>query len=303
MRVMNEPGPKTTTKPAKSADAAAWRALLGAELTALVDQLATPICALEPIGRLVSPLSVRAAFKLSLADGSLLKARRLESERRCASLAELSPLLAGLPFNRALAFRGTALLEQWMPGRPFADADARPRRLREAGALLGRLHRLQLPATPRPATNATRARLLRKVEAQLHQLCELALLSANQVSELLSEAAPNLPETLEIGLMHHDFCAENLIVRTDGGLWVVDNEDLRVGPLDGDLARAFLRWPMSSTQRAAFLSGYRRHRSDAAYWAHARFWSIWALAGATLFRANRELPSADLLLRLRPPNP
>jgi Ser/Thr protein kinase RdoA (MazF antagonist) len=223
-----------------------------------VDELATPVRAVEPIGRLVSPLSARAAFKLRLADGSLLKARRLESEQRCATLADLAPLLEGLPFNRALAFRGAALLEQWIPGRPFADADATPQRLAEAGALLGRLHRLQLPATPRPATKATPARLLRKVEAQLHQLSELALLSADDVSTLLVEAGRCLPETLETGLVHHDFCAENLIISADGDLCVVDNEDLRVGPLDADLARTFLRWPMNSTQRAAFLSGYRR---------------------------------------------
>jgi thiamine kinase-like enzyme len=271
MRVMTQPRPDTTAKPEASPDARPWRALLGADLTALVEERATPVRVVEPIGRLVSPLSARAAFKLRLADGSLLKARRLESERRCATLADLAPLLEGLPFNRALAFRGAALLEQWIPGRPFADADATPQRLAEAGALLGRLHRLQLPATPRLATKVTPARLLRKVEAQLHQLCELALLSADDVSKLLVDAGLGLPETLETGLMHHDFCAENLIISAAGDLCVVDNENLRVGPLDADLARTFLRWPMNSRQRDAFSSGYRRYRSDATYRAHARF--------------------------------
>jgi Ser/Thr protein kinase RdoA (MazF antagonist) len=248
---------------------------------------------------LVSVASTRAAFRVSLADGRQLKARRVESTQRCESLARIWPLLKGLPFAAGLARQNACLLEPWIVGHELSPDRATPAQLEEAGDMLGRLHRLAVPASLTPGRRAAPARLLRTVEQRLGTLADLGLLTPARAATLFEEAHRHSPPQLETGLIHHDFCAENLIVTDPGALWAIDNEDMRVGALDADLARCFLRWPMSIGDREAFLAGYRRHRPDERYQAHARFWSIWALAGAAEFRASRRLPADQLLTQLR----
>ena len=281
-----------------TSDPTHWPALLGPQLWALIATLGSPPRTLQPIGRLASAVSARAAFRVGLADGRVLKARRLESAERAEMLVAIWPLITDLPFSRGLAQQGAAVLETWIEGDPVTAERVTSARLEEAGDLLGRLHRRVLPTSlagrlPLPA------RLLRKVERHLGILASRGLLSGQQTALLLDEARRHLPQRLESGLIHHDFCAENLILTDQGRLWAIDNEDMRVGALDADLARSFLRWPMSACARDAFLRGYGRHRSAARYQAHAPFWSIWALAGAAEFRATRGLPTEPLVARLR----
>ncbi|WP_295887788.1 aminoglycoside phosphotransferase family protein [uncultured Thiohalocapsa sp.] len=276
-----------------------WARLLGPELTVLVASLGSPVRAVAPIGRLVSPASARAAFRIALRDGRELKGRRLESVQRCEALTRIWPLLGDLSFSRGLAHRGAALLEPWIPGEPLTPAQTTSARLAEAGDMLGRLHCLALPARLATGHTPLPERAMRQLERHLGTLASLGLLSRAQTRALLERAAEQWPQRLERGLIHHDFCAENLIVTGQDALWAIDNEDMRVGALDADLARCFLRWQMSIGDREAFLDGYRRHRSDKPYQAHARFWSIWTLAGAAEFRASRRLPANELLAQLR----
>jgi hypothetical protein len=278
-------------------DHLAW--LLGPELSALVASLGSPVRAVQPIGRLVSPVSARSAFRVSLRDGRELKARRLESVRRCEALARIWPLLADLPFSRALAHEGAALIEPWIPGAPLTPAQTTPARLAEAGDMLGRLHRAVLPSGLAMGYTPLPERAMGQLERHLGTLTQAGLLSGAQTSALVDAAAAHRPRQLDRGLIHHDFCAENLIVTARGTLLAIDNEDLRIGAPDADLARCFLRWPMSGRERHAFLAGYHRHRCSKRYLGHAPFWSIWAVAGAAAFRASHALPLGDLPAQLR----
>jgi len=284
--------PAQAAQDAEGSNRPAWQALVGPDLTALVEAQGSPPLEVQPNGRLVSTTSARAAFRVRLADGRLLKARRVESAQRAATLAAIWPLIASLRFSPGLACAGNALLEAWLPGAPLDATTMTRARLEEAGDLLGRLHRLVLPTAAdfAPKVPQTPARLLRRVERHLLTLVDLGLLSRAQGRGLLDKATRSLPPRLDAGLIHHDFCAENLIVSPDGNLWAIDNEDMRFGPLDADLARCFLRWPMSPADQDAFWTGYCRYRSGEPYAAHWPFWSIWALAGAAEFRAARGLP-------------
>ena len=279
----------------------AWQTLVGPDLTALIEAQGSPPLEVRPIGRLVSAVSARAAFRVRLADGRVLKARRVESAQHAATLAAIWPLIEGLRFSPGVACAGNALLEAWLPGSPLDATTTTHARLEEAGDLLGRLHRLALPRAPgfAPQAAQTPARLLRRVERHLLTLVDLGLVSRSQCRGLLDAATRSLPPRLDAGLMHHDFCAENLIVSPAGHLWAIDNEDMRFGPLDADLARCFLRWPMSPADQEAFWTGYCRHRSGEPYATHRPFWSIWALAGAAEFRAARGLPVDDWIGQLQ----
>jgi len=271
---------------------------LDADLMALLGELGSPVRSAEPVGRLASPASTRATFKVCLRDGRLLKARRVESARRCEILAVIWPLVRDMPISRGLAYRGAALLEQWIQGRAFGPEDETPERLRDAGDLLGRLHQIRQPAgTPR-RREPDPGHLLGAVEKRLDALSAMSMLSDNECRSLLDRARRHVPERLDSGLIHHDFCAENLLITTEDRLYAIDNEDMRFGILDADLARTFLRWPMTAQERDAFLTGYSQHRVTETYEAHECFWTIWAVAGAIEFRARRGLPCQALLSRL-----
>lgn len=297
---MTEPSKdrRLTTSGPSTSGPRSWSALLGPELWSLIETLGSPPRTVQPIGRLASVVSARAAFRVVLADGRVLKARRLESAARAETLVEIWPLIIDLPFSRGLARNGAAVLETWIEGDPLTPEHATSERLEEAGDLLGQLHRRVLP-TSLAGRSPLPARLLSKLERRLGVLASRGLLSGPQTAILLDEARRHLPRRLESGLIHHDFCAENLILTGQGRLYAIDNEDMRVGALDADLARCFLRWSMSTRARDAFLRGYGRHRRAERYQAHAAFWSIWALVGAAEFRAARELPTEDLVARLR----
>ena len=186
-----------------------------------------------------------------------------------------------------------------MPGPSLTDERSTTERLREAGEILGRLHRTQIPSELAGQKLPNSERLLRAVERRLSSLNELGLLSSYEVSRLKHSAGQQLPYTLEDGLIHHDFCAENLIITVGNQLYAIDNEDMRIGVLDADLARTFHRWPMTSQQRQAFCEGYQRHREVVSYEGHSLFWLIWVLSGAIEFRAMRHLPCADLVVRMK----
>ena len=196
-----------------------WSQLLGTDLARLIDDMGSEIGSVEAIGRLVSPVSARAAFKVCLIDGRILKARRVESARRCEVLATIWPLIQDLPFSRGLAHRRASLLEQWLPGRDFSSSQVTRERLIEAGDLLGRLHRLSLAAqlAPKLAATTRRAResesLLRPVEERLGALAALGIFSDKEAQGLLQRARRHCPEQLEIGLIHPG-------VRIHGPIWL-----------------------------------------------------------------------------------
>jgi aminoglycoside phosphotransferase (APT) family kinase protein len=102
-----------------------------------------------------------------------------------------------------------------------------------------------------------------------------------------------------VGLVHKDFCRENMVVSPDGVVRVVDNETLAVDCPDYDLTRTWYRWPMDPAQAVAYLAGYRRHRSTETLARHFPFWAVAVLSESALFRLRRGLSAALPLGRLR----
>ena len=69
-----------------------------------------------------------------------------------------------------------------------------------------------------------------------------------------------------------------MVVKSGGAIVLVDNEHLRVGALDYDLARCWCRWNISRQQRDAFCRGYGQHRKLDRFAAYQIFWFISVLS-------------------------
>ena len=273
------------------------RAVLGSELAGLVDALGSPLAAARIVTRLPSPAHTHASFQLVLADGRVLKGRRVETRAKAQAIERWRPLLDPRHFPPVLARRGRALLETWVPGRPFSARRAPLPVCRRAGALLATLHGTSLPASAsavRPHPVADRLAQLRDRAAEL---AARGAISASAVPALVDHARRHAPDAFAAGLIHRDFCAENMVVGRDGRLWVIDNESLAVDALDFDLARTWYRWPMDRRQRHAFAAGYRRRRSMASFLRCQPFWTLAVLVETTHFRLVTRAPRAVVPLR------
>lgn len=271
------------------------RARFGADLAALVGRRRAPLARAVLITGLPSGTLARATFRLDFSDGHRLKGRRFDDPAHAARMRALVRQLAlpGLP--RILALRGAAVLEEWVPGTPLDRVRATPRLLRHAGRLLGAIHAVDGQGTlgPAPPTPEARCAL---IERSLAELAALSLLAHDQARRLLDAARAHRPVHQDVGIIHRDFCAENLVLDARGGLHVVDNGTLTVDARDFDLARTWYRWPMTPTQRRTFEEGYGPCRDLASFHAHSPFWSVAVLVDAALFRHHAKTadPAAPL---------
>lgn len=266
---------------------------LGSALRALLADLGSPVTSVERItglGR--DPASLPQTFRLTLADGRVLKGRRHGSRRESRRFATLARLLDWAPLSRVLAATGEATLEEWVDGRPLGrttDAEGGdPEDLaRWAGDVLGRLHRTSVgPVADRFARLAGTDQRMDALEAALGALEMRDAVSTDMARRLCArarEAQP--PDALAHGLVHGDLAPENIVLGA-GGPILVDNTTLSVAALDEDLARAWYRWPMGPSHRAAFVEAYERHRAIDRFCRHFDFWMILALAEAARYRCE-----------------
>jgi hypothetical protein len=264
---------------------------IGAELIDLVEACGARLSGAKELTTLPSPAASRAAWRLELDDGRVLKGRVFPLASDAERFRELQ---AGLPrpgFPRLLGQSGRAVLLEWAPGEP-APAEPSPSFLHRCGRLLGQLHRAAVPpdAEVRLASDATF--LPRDLGGELRELAAGGALDAEEAEQLATLAERDQPAQAERGLAHLDVSPENVVVGAGGEPWVVDNATLCIAPLDYDLARTFYRWPMSGAERAAFLGGYRELRDPSGFEAARGYWSLCAALQSALLRLRRR--SGDL---------
>ena len=254
--------------------------VLGEELFALVDDLPSAVVALEPVAG-NGPCS---AFRLTLADGQVLKAKRLRSAADAERVDGLLRLLGHPAFPAVRVRRGAALLTDWVAGEPLRATEIDADLLQRCGAIHAFIH------NRRPSTRGSRSR--QSLEARLQRdfdaLVRVGWLARAEVAAALQVAHRHAPADWEVGIVHDDFNHENLVRTATGDVAVVDNETLSIGACAYDLARTWYRWPMTEAQRAAYLEGYRRHRSAAELETHFPFWGVIVLARGAAFRLRAE---------------
>jgi hypothetical protein len=264
---------------------------LGADLLALIQAQGVPVARLATITALPSPVRTRAAFEIQLADGTRLKGRRLRSAQRADAVAHLREVV-GAGFAPILARRGEAMLLAWVEGRSLASLDPVPAPiLQRCGEMLGALHRK--PFAPLPGGTPTRpdehfAKLVRNTDL----LLAARVLDPELARRALRAADANRPESVTLGIIHKDFCAENLVLDPEDSLICIDDASLSTGPHDLDLARTWYRWPMRPGDLAHFESGYEQLRSLADFRRHFRFWTTCVLMGSAATRLRSLAPGA-----------
>ena len=113
------------------------RAQLGEDLWAIVQELDTGLAGVTTLTTLPSRWRSRAAFRLDLLDGRVVKARRFDSVTEAERVERLLRLLDRRCFPKALALRGAALLTEWAHGAPLSTtADGAPSGARHGAAAM-----------------------------------------------------------------------------------------------------------------------------------------------------------------------
>ncbi len=208
----------------------------------------------------------RCALRIELRDGRVIKARRLESAKAARDLFEIRSGLE-TAFAPAIGWHDAVVVEEWVEGTPL-ERVATEFRIEEAGALLGRLH-----AAPQSGPDVVpTARWLEEAIEQLHVVRLESKLRTEEVASLEGMLRDGDPGLAPNGIVHKDFCPENMIVDAAGQIRVIDNEWMEMGPIGFDLSRTRGRWPMSAFEWEGFLDGYGSEVRDPI--ASQKFWWI-----------------------------
>jgi aminoglycoside phosphotransferase (APT) family kinase protein len=237
------------------------------------------------------------ASRLRFADGRVLKGRECASLPRAVTVEYVSRHVQHPGLPAFIGRYGRALLTDWVEGRPLEAGDCTPALLRQCGALQGFIHSVALPPDGKDAPYYTPPRWRTSLEADLDSLLRVELLADKEARQALEVCRAYTPERYEVGFIHHDFCAENIVLHPSGEGHVVDNENLRIDAYSLDLARTWYRWPMDPSQRRAYLEGYRLRRSTDEFIAHFPYWAVVSLVSAATFRLKREVAAAAVPAR------
>lgn len=286
---------RPSTRSAAGAPEATREQRLGPDLWALLRDRGVRLAAVADVTTLPSPGLLARAFRLDLVDGTRLKARQMATADKADAVRRLLAA-AGDGFPRVIAWRGSALLFAWFEGATLADpAGVAPATLRRCGALLAGLHTRAVPDGAILDTTGP-ADVCERLEREVDALARAGRLSDRLARRCLDAAAASAPGACAVGIVHGDFCGEN-IVGSPRGPVCVDNANLGVGPLDFDLARVFYRWRLAPAQRAELLAGYARVRDPAAFRSAALFWLTCAFIGGAAVRERMQVPGAEEALR------
>lgn len=235
----------------------------------------------EPITGITAPAIRQRTYMLTLKDGTRLKTRRLSSPKAVATMDRWLGRLAHRAFPRPLAVAGARVLEPWVDGLPLSAITLYRGHFHSAGRILAALH------TRNPAHIAHRRTIERRLDSlsvDLERLRLAGVLTPAESRRYERTARSTAPAWEAWGLVHWDFCADNLVQTRGGDIVSVDNVDVSPGALDLDLGRTFTRWPMHPRERRWFLAGYRRARSPEPFLRHEAFWAILAAVASLRYR-------------------
>jgi aminoglycoside phosphotransferase (APT) family kinase protein len=267
------------------------------DIAAALRALGAEAIAAARITGLPSPVSDRATFRITLAGGRVVKARRFSRRAKAERYARLVRALGDLPVPPVLARSGRVTIEAWVAGRPLGGLAPTRARLERAADFLAALHATERVGRRRLAARAPTRALVAGVARRLEALVAAGALSLAEARALRRGIQRCAPAAAAHGLTHNDLCAENLVEDARGRLYVVDNGGLRLGFLDLDLARTWYRWPLPAAAWRTFLSRYRTAHPRPLAAEETPFWRIAAVAKSAHFRLARRSPEIEVPLR------
>jgi hypothetical protein len=263
----------------------------------LVAPLGSPVVSAVSLTQLPIEGRRRGCYRLQLANGRTLKYRRMPSAERAETVERLIALIAAPQIPRVLGRHGAGLLFEYVRARPVGRRDLTPKLLSEAASLQAHIHAIDvaglLPTIAPQAVDRRTAGLRSSIERLVSQ----DALTLREGEGLWELALSHAPAVLRSDVTHNDFCSRNMLLTPEGGLVIIDNETIGVGPYEFDLARTWYLWPMKPPERAAYLEAYARHHDPSAFATRALFWLIDAMARSALFRLRGQSPTAAVPLR------
>ena len=258
-------------------------AQLGLDLWMLIDALGVPVVEVRPVTTIPAADGQRGSFRVTFADGQIVKARRLRTPSDVDRVTRLSALLDPRFFPPVIAYRGCGVLTRWIPGSSSQSRAWTAAELRTCGRVHAAIHRLPLTpdvASLRPPT----VRSLQRLEGLLDELVRRRALDAGQANEVQDLTAATAPPEHGTAVCHRDFCGENIIISEAGDVCVIDNEGIAIDSPEYDLARTWYRWPMTAEQQHAYADGYGAHEHLPRFAAHFLHWALIVLIESAAYR-------------------
>lgn len=270
---------KTATQPSEALDAD-----LGPDLSALIETVGVPVVEIAQVTTIRGNDGQRGTFRLTFADGRMLKARRLRTASDVERVTRLTALLEPEFFPPVLAHHGGGLLTDWIAGTAVRGGDWSAAHLRTCGRLQASMHRLsvssELASLRRSPVNSGRQRL----EAALIDLVAHGMLALHDAGEVLELVDAGAPVRRRTAICHRDFCGDNIVVTAAGQVCVIDNETIAVDSPEYDLARTWYRWPMTASEQRAFAEGYGRHAHLTDFATNFLHWALSVLVESAAYR-------------------
>jgi aminoglycoside phosphotransferase (APT) family kinase protein len=262
------------------------------DLAWLSGELRAEVVSAESVSPLRGLGHPRTAFCVDLSDGRRVKLRRMSEVGEAAELERLLAALAPIGFPQVIARRARCLVLEWIPGKLLSDERETTEWIDAAGALLGRMHRTRLEGDALPAERPATAELDR-CDSQLAALVTAKQLTRPQADAVADAIVRNTAERPIHGIVHGDFAPENLVIDTSGALHAIDEEVVRIGILDLDLARTWSRWPMAGHTWVAFLAAYAAASGRSCNDDQLFGWKLRTLVVSAWYRAAFRLRGAD----------
>ena len=251
----------------------------------------TPVGIFDVTGR--ASVAEKRAYRVLVEDGSKAKARVLMGGDHAARWCELRRSVGGRMFLSSMLWsEGNAVLEEWIEGDVLPRTAPQDHILEESAGVLARMHQIDVPG--RGVVDACAE--VRTYGPLLTSLALASAISTEAELQLTAKLSRLAPARMHVGLAHHDFCGENLVLHSSRGVVSIDHEWMRVGSLDFDVARAIRQWNLPDAGIDVFLRGYAAAGGPVDI-ANLDFWLLANDIFASEVRVRRGWPDAPATVK------
>jgi aminoglycoside phosphotransferase (APT) family kinase protein len=220
---------------------------------------------------------------------------QLDSAATAERVEHILRRLGDRHFPQILARLGSALLIRWVDHGSSAN-HLLPDTLRRCALVHGWIHTVEAAHLSGGGANGTEL-WRERLEAASEQLEQQGGRFGTDARRLLAVAREHTPAMAATGVIHGDFCADNIVVQSPERLFVIDNETVQIGPLDYDLARTWYRWPMRRAEWKSYLDAYAEQRSPAQFETHFNYWAVLVLIDSARWHLTLGTGGACIPLR------
>lgn len=224
------------------------------------------------------------SYRVELCDGRTVKARCLLDESRAEQTQQLRDAVTAGAFPPVLLRHGRVFVEPWVEGTPLSAGAVAEAQIAAAATLLAQVHAVEEVAGLKVRSERATTEWLERTSARLELLAARGAITEDCFQTLHGAQRRSDAGTARVGVIHGDFCAENMVVDPAGDLFVIDNEDFALDALDYDLGLTWNRWPLPEPDFAFFLQTYARQARRTV--GPLTFWKIAAVAKSAAFRVQ-----------------